>query len=312
VTVAFNPWAANDPIGYTDVAYDPSLFEENWQFIRDVRPLVKQYGPPTTRLDLIAEGAADFWQPRLLDYATEMWKRYVDEFGNADATISAITNPGTRGGSGSRLQTFIPALRATGRPLPTWFDVHPSWSAAALTDLRGVDGYLKSEGLTQPLIIAEQAYNNPATAAAVAAFMRESTRPVLEVMEWPLAHKDQEGTTFSRCPTAPYRIAAYARALTGTQPFTLRAQVARGSASLTSAGVRVTALGAGTYSVVVHDATRRDGFQLSRSGFSRRTGARFRGTVRWRVRLAHGDAVSYGRLHGTQTEVPILSGGFSR
>ena len=137
MTVAFNPWVANDPIGYTDVAFDPSLFEENWRFIRDVRPLVKQYGPPTTRLDLLAEGVPDYWQPRLLDYATEMWKRYVDEFGNADATISAITNPGTPGGSGSRLQTFIPALRATGRPLPTWFDVHPSWSAAALMTCAG-------------------------------------------------------------------------------------------------------------------------------------------------------------------------------
>lgn len=317
-TVAFNPWAANDPIGYTEVAYDPSLFEENWQFIRDVRPLVKQYGPPTTRLDLIAEGAADYWQPQLLDYATEMWRRYVDEFGNADATISAITNPGTPGGSGSRLQNFIPALRATGRPLPTWFDVHPSWSAAALTDLRGVDAYLNSEGLTQPLIIAEQAYDNPEAAAAVAAFRRESTRPVLEVMEWPLDLKYRQGPadrwdrqTFSRCPTPPYRIAAYARALTGSQPFTLRAQVARGSATLTSAGVRVTALGAGTYSVVVHDATRRDGFQLSALGFSRRTGARFRGTVKWRVRLQHGEPVSYGRLRGHQTEVLVLSGGLS-
>ena len=163
VTVAFNPWVANDPIGYTNVAYDPSLFEENWQFIRDVRPLVKQYGPPTTRLDLLAEGAPDYWQPQLRDYVAEMWKRYVDEFGNADATISAITNPGTPGGSGSRLQNFIPALRETRRPLPTWFDVHPSWSAAALTDLRGVDEYLRSEGLTQPLIIAELAYNDPET-----------------------------------------------------------------------------------------------------------------------------------------------------
>lgn len=109
--------------------------------------------------------------------------------------------------------------------------------------------------------------------------MRESTQPVLEVMEWPLEHKEQEGTTFSRCPTAPYRIAAYARALTRSQLFTLRGQVARGSAIMTSAGVRVTALGAGTYSVVVHDATGRDGSQLSGSGFSRSTGVRFRGTV---------------------------------
>ena len=309
VTVAFNPWVANDPIGYTNVPYDPSLFEENWQFIRDVRPLVKQYGPATTRLDLLAEGAPDYWQPQLRDYVMELWKRYVDEFGNTDATISAITNPGTPGGSGSRLQNFIPALRETGRALPTWFDVHPSWSAAALTDLRGVDEYLRSEGLTQPLIVAELAYNNPENAAAVAAFTHESARPVLEVMEWPLYYKAERGEILSRCPTAPYRIAAYVRALTGSQPFTLRARVTLESASLTAAGARVTALGSGTYSVIVHDTTRWDGFRISGAGFSRRTTARFLGTVNWRVRLQSWDTVTYGRLGGPQTAVPILTGG---
>jgi hypothetical protein len=114
VTITFNPWGANDPIGYTPEPYDPARLEENWQFIRDVRPVVKQYGPPTTRFDLLNEGGADFWQPQLLDYDVELWTRYVDEFGHGDATISVITNPGTPGGSGSRLQNFIPALRATG------------------------------------------------------------------------------------------------------------------------------------------------------------------------------------------------------
>ena len=226
VTVAFNPWAANDPIGYTDVAYDPSLFEENWQFIRDVRPLVKQHGPPTTRLDLIAEGAADYWQPRLLDYATEMWKRYVDEFGNADATISAITNPGTPGGSGSRLQTFIPALRQPGaRFRPGSTSIRPGLRRRS-RDLRGVDEYLSSEGLTQPLIIAELAYDNRENAAAVAAFMRESTRPVLEVMEWPLDLKFRErpeGPSPMSHRALPHR--GLCPRADGSQPFTLRAQV---------------------------------------------------------------------------------------
>ena len=141
--------------------------------------------------------------------------------------------------------------------------------------------------------------------------MRESARPVLEVMEWPLYYKDEPGETLSRCPTAPYRIAAYVRALTGSQPFTLRARVALGSASLTSAGARVTAAGSGTYSVIVRDATRRDGFRMSGAGFSRRTTARFLGTVKWRVRLQSWDTVTYGRLRGRQTDVPILTGGRS-
>jgi hypothetical protein len=50
LTVAFNPWGANDPIGYTQTPYDPSTFEENWRLIRDVRPLVKEFGPATTSI----------------------------------------------------------------------------------------------------------------------------------------------------------------------------------------------------------------------------------------------------------------------
>jgi hypothetical protein len=185
----------------------------------------------------IAEGAPDYWQPGLRDYVTEMWKRYVDELGADDATISIIVKS-AEGGTLARLENLVRALRGSGRPMPTWFDIHPSWSVpAALDDLRRVDAFLNEEDLSQPIAIAEEAYDNHAVAEAIATFVRTSPRPVLEVMEWPLEHG---GATFARCPTAPYRIAAYARALTVTRPFTLRAQATRVLARLTSAGVRVT------------------------------------------------------------------------
>jgi hypothetical protein len=309
VTITFNPWGANDPIGYTPEPYDPARLEENWQFIRDVRPVVKQYGPPTTRFDLLNEGGADFWQPQLLDYDVELWTRYVDEFGHGDATISVITNPGTPGGSGSRLQNFIPALRATGRPLPTWFDVHPFWSSAALDDLRHVDAYLRSQGLTQPLTIDELAYDNPEVATAVAAFVRESSRPVLEVMEWPLSYGG--APSYGTCPDAPYRIASYVRALTSTQPYTLHATVSSAAPALVSEGARVKALGAGRYTVVVRDGSRRAGFRLVGQGFDRRTGAAFRGTVRWVVRLREYTRLRYGGLRRTLKAVSVLGRGES-
>ena len=122
LTVAFNPWGSNDPIGYTQTPYDPATFEENWQLIRDVRPLVKEFGPKTTRIDLINEGAPHTWQPGLREYVARMWARYVDEFGAADATVSVIANPSAT----PRLPNLVEALRETGRPLPGYFDIHPS------------------------------------------------------------------------------------------------------------------------------------------------------------------------------------------
>ena len=54
LTVAFAPAAANDPRAKS---YDATRFEENWRFLENVRPLIKRYGPPSTHIDLINEGA---------------------------------------------------------------------------------------------------------------------------------------------------------------------------------------------------------------------------------------------------------------
>lgn len=306
LTIAFNPWYSNDPVGYDNNRYEPSKFEENWQLIRDVRPLVKKFGPATTHIDLINEGAPEWYTPQLREYSAEMWKRYVDEFGRDDATVSVIVKT-DEGGSFDRLPNLVDAIRATGRPLPAWFDVHPSFTAfSALADLRGVDDYLTREGLTQPLVIGEEVYDNAEVAKAIATFMRTSSRPVLEVMEWPLSRK---GTTFDTCPTAPYRIAAYARALTDIKPYTVDARISNGKLSLTSEGVHVMALAAGLYSVVIHDASSRDGFRLMSPSFDRRTTARFRGIVTWRIRLHQYEELRYGGLHKPLRRVAVLGDG---
>ena len=113
LTIAFNPWDSNDPIGYTKTPCDPSKFDENWQVIRDVRTLVKEAGLPTTRFDLIAEGAPDTWQPLLREYSAEMWKRVRRHPGADDATISIIEKVAKAGRSGD-CRSLVEALRATG------------------------------------------------------------------------------------------------------------------------------------------------------------------------------------------------------
>jgi hypothetical protein len=235
-----------------------------------------------------------------------LWRRYVAAFGADDATISTIVMSGD-GGTFGRLPQLVEALRAAELPLPTWFDIHPSWSGpAALEDLRWVDAYLTEQHLTQPLVIGETVYDNASVAEAIASFTHTSSRPVLEVLEWPLS---RPGTSWETCPNPPYRVAAYTRALTADRPYTLQANVADHDARLTSAGAPVTALGAGSYTIVVRDRSANTGFRFVSSGFNRHTTARFRSTTIWHVRLSRYDTTRYGPVPGRPKLVSVLGDG---
>jgi len=52
LTLVFGPEWTNWPLGGN---YDPATFHENWQFISNVVPLVRQYGPASTHIDLSNE-----------------------------------------------------------------------------------------------------------------------------------------------------------------------------------------------------------------------------------------------------------------
>ena len=310
MTVTFNPWFENDPVGYTRAPFDPSLVDENWRFITDIRPIVKEHGPATTWIDLINEGAPDDWQPQLRDYVSELWRRYADAFGTSDVVVSTIVKS-DEGGTTSRLTNLIDLFRQAGRGMPAAFQIHPSWSeTGALRDLNSADAVLTQAHLSQPLLIGEEMYNSAGAARGIATFIRASQRPVLEILEWPLASAKPPGGTWSVCPRSPYRIAAYARAL-GLKPFTLAARVS--TATLKSAGIRVTtALGAGSYTVFVNDDSGKDGFRLASGRQVHRTGRRFRGIVRWKLRLVEGTPLIYGSLRqGTRRSVLVLGDGYS-
>jgi hypothetical protein len=70
---------------------------------------------------------------------------------------------------------------------------------------------------------------------------------------------------------------------------TLFAAVAGKRASLRSAeGTAVTSLSAGLYAVVVRDGSAKQSFRLAGAGVSRSSGARFKGTARWRITFRAG------------------------
>ena len=283
--------------------YDPSTFAETWSLIRDVRPLLKQFGPPDTRIDLLNEGApGDYLTQQVSSWISQMYANYVDAFGADDVTVSA--------GFWTGMSGLVQALRASGKPMPQWFDVHPRWEPThALQDLRAIDAELTANGLSQPLVVGEEKYNDTGVAATIAEFTRTSARRVEEVIEWPLEHGGEEpANQQTHCISPPYRLDAYATALEGAPPSrTLAATISdRAITFRTPYGQPVTALLAGTYAVRVRDASKRRGFLLD----ARRTTVPFRGTVTWKIHLSAGSH-TFGTTGRSQrrTLFDVLSAG---
>jgi F5/8 type C domain len=297
LTIAFGPQPPNLPLlygpsGITDPGYDPALFDENWSFIRDVRSLVKNYGPTSTHFDLVSEGVpGPSDDPALAkiadDYITRIYRNYVDAFGSSDVTVSFVGVVGPEDAAG-RVTKLVADLRTSGRALPTYFDIHPSYAPRVLDELRAVDNALTEEGLSQPLVIGEEAYNDPAVAHAIATFEATSTRPITEVLEWPLT-SDRPCKDIS--VSAPYRADAYITALTGAPPSTtLTASVASPrQITLTSPyGNPVSALEDGDYTLTVTDSSATANLHLVGPGVNRRTSRRFTGTTSWPLALRSG------------------------
>jgi hypothetical protein len=117
--------------------------------------------------------------------------------------------------------------------------------------------------------------------------MRTSSRPVQEVDEWPLIMGGEQPLNQQpSCPTPPYRIDAYATALTGSPPpKVLRTSLSDKSFSfVTPYGQSVTALEAGTYTIAVADRSKLRGITFA----GKRTTRQIRGTSTWTVSLSPG------------------------
>jgi len=297
LTIAFSPQGPNSPLlygptGITDSGYDPSLFDENWSFIREVRSLAKRYGPASTHFDLESEGVpGPSDDPALAkiadDYITHLYRNYVDAFGNQDVTVSFVGVVGPQDAAG-RVKKLVTDLRASGRPLPTYFDIHPSYAPRVLDELRAVDTALTEEGVSQPLVIGEEAYDDSTVARAITTYQMTSSRPITEVLEWPLT-ADRPCKDIS--VSAPYRADAYITALTGAPPSTrLTAKIAPPrQITLTNAyGNAVSALEDGRYTLSVTDASAVANFHLVGPGVNRRTSRRFTGTTAWTIALRRG------------------------
>ncbi len=208
LSVSLAPMGDADPRG---PGYEPRRFEANWRVIREVRAQLHAQGPPEVRVDLLNEGAPPDWPAAGLTeqnvtYLASMYRRYVHAFGARDVTLSSTASQSRRD-TDARISNLAAAVGRSGAPPPRTFEVHLAYTGrGARAGLETVDAALTRHGLRQPLVVGETAYDDRGVARAIARFRRRSSRPVEEVLAWPLT-RSRPCRDVSVAP--PYRADAY-------------------------------------------------------------------------------------------------------
>jgi hypothetical protein len=302
VTIAFVPYGPNSPspwsVGWPNVSpfpWDPSLYDADWRFVRDVRAVTKQYGPVQSHFDLYAEGPPADYDPNHDEtraFIARLYHDYVAAYGADDVFVTSIETIPVPNGDDTRLHGLIQALRTTGEPLPHWwgFDIDHQPSNAA-QDLAEADTILRDEGVSGSIALGENTYDNADAGKVIAAYNASGTaHPVVQVEMYPNLGEPT-------CVSAPFTADGYLGALGLPAPLPLRGGVdVHGRATLTTAdGARVYGLKDGTYTLVVTDSSRTKGFRLATAFWHRRTTATFVGTQTWTVPVdaSHGPVWKY-------------------
>lgn len=206
--VRYHPQGANDVAQWT--RYDESIFEENWNLIANLMPIIAASGLDY-RVDLMTEGMPRSRFVNLLGqtvffptdpdnepwsrYANRLWQNYVSRFDpKRSVGFSSISDPDPNR-LRARLEhtSYVYRLAGGERVYPGAFAFSIyAWPDADEGDLymRIVDR-LRRIGLGEvPLIVAESYYNDRDGMARLAAAAREQQAPPLYVLHWPVDRSD--------------------------------------------------------------------------------------------------------------------------
>jgi hypothetical protein len=173
VTVAMNPLSPSNPGGWG--SWQPSLYDENWQLVQNVREVVATAGLPY-RMDLGNELTPSTGQSVVMRYDQQMWRDYTAKYGSADSVGFSVNSndPGQ-----------IPNVaKVYGDTPPPAFDIHVYGDE--YNQFVGDDQQLRRQGYrTQPVIVGESYYNDPAAADGFARGSKDSGRQILYLTQWP-------------------------------------------------------------------------------------------------------------------------------
>ena len=173
IEVGFFPIAMNAAYNWT--AFDENMYQENWNLIYHLRPIIAGAGIPY-KIDLMNEGLPTPAQTALRDYDKRLWIDYNHVFGKADTVGFSIIGDPLR----------IGQLDAVyGGNQPYLFDLHfydNEYNAFVAAHTK-----MASMGYTQGWILGEGYYNDTAAASDFRRASADTGRQVYYLTQWPLS-----------------------------------------------------------------------------------------------------------------------------
>ena len=161
-------------------AWNEDLFQENWNLIYNLRPIIAGAGIPY-RIDLCNEAVPEASQPVLLDYTQRLWNNYTSNFGKNDTCgFSTIGVPW-------RIE-YVP--KVYGNNPPYLFDFH-FYRRNVVADegdmFTTAHNMMNQYGYTnQGWTIGEVFYDDPTAARTLRQAMDSTGRTVFYLLQWPL------------------------------------------------------------------------------------------------------------------------------
>lgn len=183
IGITFNPVAYNDPSSWK--VWDEGLYQENWNLIHNLRPIIQQAGIPY-RIDLMNEGIPSTNQPVLLQYTKRLWSDYTYTHGKNDTFgFSVIGNEAARV---NRIKEVY------GSNPPSVFNFHFYGTAQMneYTQFVNAHNKLNSFGYkTQGVVVGETFYNDATAAYNLQRASTATGRAIPYLTQWPLTREQK-------------------------------------------------------------------------------------------------------------------------
>lgn len=181
VMIAFHPVAENSPINWSGNVWNAtheSYFQENWNLIHNLMPLIRN-SPIPYRVDLGNElsptsNSSEVWKT----YVWKLWLNFTSIFSVSESVGFSVA-PGNLGNRVARFRNTY------GNNIPHLFSFHV-YDNAGMTFL-AINSALNANGFrVQGLIIGEAFYNDASEAAELRSAINAASRTVHYLTQWPL------------------------------------------------------------------------------------------------------------------------------
>lgn len=178
ISITFNPVAYNDPSGWA--TWNESLYQENWNLIHNLRPIIQQAGIPY-RLDLMNEGIPSTNQPVLLQYTKRLWSDYTYTHGKNDTFGFSVI-----GAEAARVNR-IKEVYGSNPPYVFNFHFYGTPQISEYTQFVNAHNKLNSFGYkTQGFVVGETFYNDATAAYNLQRASATTGRVIHYLTQWPL------------------------------------------------------------------------------------------------------------------------------